>query len=194
MSADLPTHLAGLRRDRVGRPVPYINQWGPAEQTFRVSLRHDPHVDDVAVFYDEDPAGDPDFTRQSMQRQREIMVRGLCQVCAREVPWPDRKIAISPVTMHVIQWRGLDVAVLHEPWLCPDCADYATRHCPALIRRRRDEQLTVLDVASPDNCHFLVSRGWVAGPLRRRTQKRPVAMWVKVLLPSSVLRLKGKTP
>lgn len=187
---NIPEHLAHLPLDRVGRPVPYINAWGIRDDPERITIRYDRNIKQIGVHYADDPDGEPDFAQQNMQRQREIMIRGLCQVCARPVDWPDRSLVLSPVTVQAIDGPdGQRVAAVHEPWLCPICADFALNYCPALIRRQRDDQLSRLAVPSPDMCRLVVSSGWIDGPFEYATKTNPVAMWVKILLPESVLQI-----
>jgi hypothetical protein len=68
------------------------------------------------------------------------------------------------------------------PWLDDRCAEIATKWCPALIRRRREEQLTVVRVRSQREAQMVVSKGWIDGPLEEETRRDPAAMWVKVAL------------
>lgn len=182
---NVPGHLAHLHRDRVGRPVPYINIVGEHDVETRWRIGYDRHVGRIAAFYDDDPAGEPDFFHQSIQRQRECAYLGRCQVCARPVAWPDRRLVISTVSVEAIDLRGQRIAVVTEPWLCPDCADFASRVCPALIRRRHAEDLTVIG-AEERTCRAVISEGWIEGRYEMVTKTYPVGMWVKLYLPARV--------
>lgn len=175
--------LEHLRRDRRGLPVPYINRWG-VEDPARMSIRHDPYAEDRGVFLDDSQETEPDFTRQNMGRQRECMVRGLCQVCARPVPWSRRNLVVASLSIEWIRLDGYtrELPVIVEPWLDDRCAEIAVSWCPALIRRRRDEELTVVKVRSRREVELVVSRGWVEGHLAEETRTEPVAMWIKVAL------------
>jgi hypothetical protein len=146
-------------------------------------IAHDPHVAMPAVYLDDDPDGAPDFTRQNMGRQREAMARGLCQVCWRPIPWARRRIVIANLSVAWIDVDGRQVPAVTEPWLCDRCATFAVEVCPALIRRTRDEQLTVISVTSARDVSYTVSTGWVDGPLEEQTRQTPPAMWVKLILP-----------
>lgn len=177
-----PAHLAHLRTDRAGRPVPYINVWGDHNDVDRLRIAYDRNVHRIGTCYVDDDTAEPNFRQRAPQRQRECVVRGLCQVCARPVAWPDRQLVISSVSVQDVMLYGERTAAVIEPWLCPDCADFATRICPALIRRRRDEDMVVASVTSPDHCQLVISEGWVSGPYEMATKRDPVAMLVKIHL------------
>lgn len=173
--------LSHLRRDRRGLPVPVVNRWGP-ESTDRLYVDYDRWTNSRAVFLDDSEETEPDFTAQNMGRQRHCMAGGLCQVCGRPVPWSRRNLVIAPTSVEWVPLGGRQVPVVFEPWLDDRCAEIATSWCPALIRRRHEEQLTVLPVRSEREAQLVVSTGWVEGPLEAETRAAPVAMWVKVAL------------
>ena len=183
----VPAFLAHLGTDGKGRPVPYVNVWGDAERVDRWTVRHDRVIHGRAMFYADTPSEGPNFFKQSPQRQRECMVRGLCQVCGRFVPWPDRVLVVSSVSTGRVDVGGYGMVVVSEPWLDPGCADVALNVCPALIRRRSVADLTLASVRSQRECELVVSTGWVDGPFEYVTRTWPAAMWVKVhLLAASV--------
>lgn len=169
--------LAHLRRDRRGLPVPYINLWG--EQTLdNTRVAYCPHADRAAEFVDD--VGDiPNFVKQAPQRQRECMVAGLCQVCARPVPWSRRNLVVSGMSVDFVDVAGRRRALVSEPWLDDRCARIATNWCPALIRRCRTEDLAVIAVRSKRDVRLVVSEGCIDGPLAEATRAAPVAMFVK---------------
>lgn len=178
----VPPWLAHLRRDARGLPVPFVNRWGP-EDVSRIAIRDDTTVRGLAVYFDDDDQQVPDFTAQSPQRQRWSMFHGLCQVCGREVPWPRRYLVLSSISVDQIEVEGQQRVALTEPWLDAQCAQLAIEHCPGLIRRRRDEDLSLISVESPRDYELAVSRGWVEGALEDESRRVSPAMWVKVLLP-----------
>lgn len=168
--------------------MPYVNLWGP-EETGRFRLAHDPHVGRRAVFLDDADELVPDFTRQNMGRQRRCMAEGLCQVCGRPVPWSRRFLVLAPLSVEWVEVGGRERPVIHEPWLDERCAAIATGWCPALIRRRRDEELHTVPVRSKLDVELVLSVGRVDGPLAAETAVDPVAMWLKVaLLRHNILR------
>jgi hypothetical protein len=145
--------------------VPYINLWG--EQTLaNTYVEHDPNVHRAAV-YVQDADDGPNFFKQSPQRQRECMVRGLCQVCARPVPWSRRNLVISGVSVEFVTVEGQQRVVVFEPWLDDRCAQIAVKWCPALIRRSSADDLTVVPIRSQREAQLVVSDGWIEGDLER---------------------------
>lgn len=129
---------------------------------------------------------EPDFKAQNMQRQRACMYVGLCQVCGEPVPWPDRLLVYADTSTEVITIGGQPMVAVTEPWLCGPCADYALGTCPALIRRRRGEQLSLIHVTGPKGMTCVVSQGWVDGHLERESKRLLPAMWVKLVIHPTV--------
>lgn len=175
--------LSHLRRDRRGLPVPYVNRWG-LEDTDRLYLAYCPYAGQQGVFLNDANETEPDFTHQNMGRQRECMAAGLCQVCARPVPWSRRNLVVAPNSVEWARVEGVagEVPLVFEPWLDDRCAEIATRWCPALIRRRREEELYVVPVRSQREVRLVASTGWVEGHLQAQTQRSHAAMWIKVAL------------
>lgn len=201
--------LAHLRRDPRGLPIPWINRWG-GETVAATVVRHDPHVGRPGVFHT-DHGAEPDFTRQNIGRQREAMMRGLCQVCGRPCPWSRRNLVVSGATCETVRIEELGntaCTAVSEPWLDDRCAAIATLLCPALIRRRHDEDLHVVAVRGPRDVRLLVSVGYLdpaeladadADPateaaLLAAAGGQPVAMWVKAVLLRQQVTIRDSTP
>jgi hypothetical protein len=185
MTREVPPFLAHLRRDRRGLPVPYINLWG-VESPDRLSVQYDPHVPGPGVYFDDTGQDVPDFTAQNMQRQRECMVDGLCQVCARHVPWSRRYLVVAELSVQRIDLYGKSTIVVTEPWLDERCAQYALETCPALIRRRRDEKLWLVPIRSKLEVVLIVSTGYIDGPDEELSKRLRPAIWVKAALPGKL--------
>jgi hypothetical protein len=177
----LPEHLAHLLRWR-GLPVPYVNRWGADERESDWGIRFDRNVGEIAAYMADQAGGPADFRHQAIQRQRECVWLGMCQVCKRVLDWPDRRLVVSSVSVQTVEVEGHRVPVITEPWLCPDCAEFATAVCPALIRRGRDEDLHVVELGGPADCRIVLSRGWIEGRYEAASRARQVVMWAKVLL------------
>lgn len=178
---DVPEFLSHLRTDRRGLPVPHINRWGP-ERIEAVTIEIDRNIGGAALFLHDDDQTEPDFLRQSFQRQRECMTQGLCQVCARRVPWSRRFLVLSDMSVENITLGAKQTPAVTEPWLDERCARFALEHCPALIRRSRDENLTLMPITSKRQVRFAMSRGYADGPLEGVSRQMQPVMWVKLLL------------
>jgi hypothetical protein len=171
-------HLATWR----GLPVPYVNLIGVGEREADWHIRFDRNLGEIAAYRADHLDEAPDFRHQCIQRQRECVLLGFCQVCKRVVDWPDRQLVVSSVSVETVEVAGRHVPVVTEPWLCPDCAEFATAVCPALIRRHVDEDLHMVPVPAPSDCQIVLSRGWIEGRYEASTRERPVAMWAKIQL------------
>lgn len=179
----IPDFLSHLRVDARGRPVPYVNRWG-AEDVARLAIRHDHHVGGLAIFDDDEHEAEPDFTAQNFQRQRRCVAEGLCQVCARPIPWSRRFLVVSSMSVDFVYVEALrrTVPVVTEPWLDERCAEFALAKCPGLIRRTRADDLTLVPVRREKDAQLIVSRGWVEGHLEAESRETEPAMWCKIAL------------
>lgn len=182
--SQLPEHLQHLRIDLdTGRPVPWIQAWKPTDPS-RLSIGYCEAARGIGAFLLDDPACDlvADFTRVAPQRQRQAMTYGLCQVCARPLDWGIRALPVSTTSIEEIDLHAQKVIVVHEPWLCPDCAYFAGKWCPHLIGRRSNLDLIFVPVASPEDCELVMSNGVVEGAYEAATRESPVALYAKVYL------------
>lgn len=185
----IPDWLSHLRTDRRGLPVPYVNRWGMEENVASLSIAFDPHVGMLGVFNDDSKEDVPNFTAQNMQRQRECVTQGLCQVCRRTVPYSRRCVVISSMSVETITVAGQERAVIFEPWLCSRCAMFAVDRCPALIRRKDTDDLTVFPIKRASDFRITVSQGWIEGPLEQQSRETTPAMWAKIILDPRVVRI-----
>jgi hypothetical protein len=184
----VPPWLSHLPTDRRGLPVPWVNAWGP-EDPSRVRIDRELlpwnwglSIDSWGMFIDDDRDAGPDFTRQEPGRQRRAVLEGLCQVCARPVPWSRRWLVVAGLSVERIEVDGRSVPVVVEPWLCQRCAEFAVTVCPALIRRTREEDLTLVEVTSKRQVEVFMSRGWVEGALEAESRRLRPFMWAKIAL------------
>lgn len=76
-----------------------------------------------------------------------------------------------------------------EPWLDRRCAEFALNVCPALIRRTREERLTLVPITSKRQVQLVVSTGWVEGPLEAESRQVQPAMWAKLALTDVRIRI-----
>lgn len=179
----LPPQLAALPRDRRGLPCPWINIRGNGEDPTRWGMRHDRLARRPGIFFRDDPAGEVDFTKQSPQRQREATMRGLCQVDGAPIVGP-RYLVLADVSVStVVLPDGRRTVTVTEPWLCRSCADFAIRYCPALIRRKRTEHLSLVTVTDPAaDTRIILSTGWIDGPYEAASKAAQPVMWAKISL------------
>lgn len=79
-------------------------------------IKYDSNVGGLALFIDEEGETEPDFKKQAMQRQRECMTVGLCQVCARPVPWSRRHLVLDAgMSIGHVEINGRLTPVVTEP-------------------------------------------------------------------------------
>jgi hypothetical protein len=93
------------------------------------------------------------------------------------------------VPCETIDFAGKPRVAIFEPWLDERCAEIAISWCPALIRRTREEQLTVHPIKSRKEVRLLASNGWVEGPLEAETKANPVVMWCKLIVLNTNIQL-----
>jgi hypothetical protein len=175
-------------RDKHGRPVPYINIWSGEmpEETWRITHDTALNMPGIAVPVAKRGIGEPDFTRQAPDRQRECMLRQWCQICT--TPRAEWLVVSNSVGTRTITYKGAHRLVLTEPWMCKPCADFAIATCPALIRRRHDDDLML---CRPIRFQFGFSQGWIEGPLEAQSQREMPAMWGELHV-SEALDEKGR--
>jgi hypothetical protein len=179
-----PLSFRHCLRDSQGRAVPYVNIWSGElpEETWRMTYDTGLKMLGIAMPVAKRGVGEPDFTRQAPDRQRECMIRRRCQIChvGTQCEW---LVVSNSVGSRTIMYEGKKTLVLTEPWMCKPCADYAISTCPALIRRRRDDDLIL---CKPIRYRLGYSQGWVEGPLQERSQREMPAMWAEVHVTEAV--------
>lgn len=176
----IPGHLQDRPRWN-NLPVPYINAVGVELDEQQWTPKWDNNVRQPAWFTAPNPArfGPADFTKQCLQRQREVTVRGLCQVCAHPVPHDRRLLLLfdgsyqqAMLDGYSLTANGRPIVAVSEPWICHRCLPYVLTTCPG-VRRRRDEA----QVWELTRWEVILSTGW------HDTHGRSVvaAMWAKVV-------------
>jgi hypothetical protein len=140
MSA-IPSHLAH-RPVWHGMPVPYINVWGDERDEHKTVPMLDPVIGQLCWFnapLQLPETGEPDLGQQSLQRQRRVVIEGLCQVCGRPLPLGPRWLIAGRGTYERIEWNGRPVGVMTEPWLCVPCLRFTRVTCPGIRRALRED-------------------------------------------------------
>ena len=111
-------------------PVPYAAAWSAESRTFIASC---PWARCAAICQEEARGqGKPMFGTPHFGRQREVIVRGLCDLCARPLR-NTTKVSLSHARARMNGAKALDVLQV-EPLLHRDCAAESVRHCPSLKR------------------------------------------------------------
>jgi hypothetical protein len=138
MPPPIPERLSHLHTWK-GMAVPRVNAWGGEIEDAEV--RYDPAIGKDGVFaIGTEGEGRPFLAKQCPQRQRQIMVEGLCQVCGRKLAPGARWLVLSrqsTVTTTDVKDLG-EQHLVTEPWLCSPCLPYMLEACPG-IRHRIDE-------------------------------------------------------
>ena len=111
--------------------VPWTVSWSAEERQF---LAECPHFSSgIALCQDSAPGeGKPQFGKPHSDRQREAIVRGLCDLCGKPLKL-STKVSLSharPVLHGAEGWAILQV----EPLLHRSCAAESMRWCPSLKR------------------------------------------------------------
>jgi hypothetical protein len=120
-------------------PVPYSVLWSGEEPP---TIGRDPNIPGVlAVCNAIAPgAGRPLFGKPHMQRHREVIIDGLCDVCGKTLRGRT-KVSLSHAHPR-IGAEGLCVMQV-EPLLHKECAALSLLHCPSLKRDIRAGALNV---------------------------------------------------
>lgn len=173
MTTTIPAHLSHLPTWH-GLPVPYINCWGDEVDDHQWTMGYDPNVGQQAWFTGPARGGGAFLAKQCLQRQREIAVHGLCQVCRREIT-KDRWLMVWAENATTLVEHGDRATIMcEEPWLCTRCVPVVLNICPGIKKRDRTVGLRVVRV---HHHRLLVSNGWhdSFGP------EILAAMWVKIV-------------
>lgn len=191
----IPSHLSHLRVWH-GYPVPIVNCWTEEAEDWRWYMDVDRNlppdcVSRYGIFTQGEPGvGDALLAKQCPQRQRKIMIRGLCQVCGVELK-NRRYLAISTrSTVHPIEVDEISgpKPATAEPPLCKRCAAFAVKVCPGLIRRRREDDLIV---GRLHDFRLVTVSGYMEGPEEQAQIAAGCILWVK-LMPLDVRDERGR--
>lgn len=175
----VPEFLTHLRTDQRGVPVPYVNRWGEIADD-RVGVETDRHVSKAAaVFLYDEGQQEPSFVHMSPQRQRECMARGLCQICARQVPWSRRFLVVTGHNVDNVLMNRVVTPSVNDPWVDERCAVWARDNCPELLRVPEGASIELVPITSKRQVQFSVYRGYADGPLEGVDQAIQPILWVQ---------------
>jgi len=124
-------------------PVPYTVSWSGEDRIF---LERCPHAGgSLAICQEVRPGvGKPKFGAPHMNRQREAVVRGLCDLCGK--PLKTRtKVSLSHARSRTHAAEPLDVLQV-EPLLHRECALISASYCPSLKRDIRNGTVEIRQV------------------------------------------------
>lgn len=123
-------------------PVPYTVSWTEEQETF---LALCPYAKATALC---NPVargiGKPKFGAPHMQRQREVIAKGLCDLCGKPLA-ARTKVSLSQAHSVAHAARFGDVLQV-EPLLHRECARISMAHCPSLKRQATDGTLHIRQV------------------------------------------------
>lgn len=127
-----------------GVPVPYVASWSAEEPIF---LDRCPHARATAICQLQNRGvGKPLFGRPHMNRQREAIALGLCDLCGKSLR-NRTKVSLSHARSRMNGAKALDVLQV-EPMLHRECALISAKHCPSLRRDIRNGSMEVRQVSN----------------------------------------------
>lgn len=153
----MPPQIGARPRTARGLPVPYVAAW-TGEAPF--TLRPCPFAGGRVALVETGRrfTGTPVLGEMNVTRQREVIHRGLCQVCARPLAAGVRWLA------SLFENDTPLGPTVREPWACASCLAFALCVCPRLVgQRRHADGLFVLAVTRYEVGHRPVASGGVAG-------------------------------
>lgn len=123
-------------------PVPYTVSWSTEKRMF---IDRCPHAGRTAICQEERRGeGKPEFKNPHACRQREVIAKELCDLCARPLRLAT-KVSLSKARPRGNAATYGDV-LQTEPLLHRECAAISMKHCPALRRDIRDGSLEIRQV------------------------------------------------
>lgn len=132
-------------------PVPFTASWTSEERLF---LGECPHARRIAICQDVSPGvGKPCFGKPHMQRQREAIALGLCDLCGKSLK-SRTKVSLSHARPRANGAAALDILQV-EPLLHRECARESLNHCPSLRRDIKRGTLVVRQVTA-SRCQFAI--------------------------------------
>lgn len=127
-------------------PVPYSAAW-TEENTFTIGYCPYAGGSDALNQIDAPAQGRPTFATPHMNRQRESLFKGLCDICACSMR-NRTKVSMSEERWTDVQ--GVKMPLVVEPLCCRVCARIALAQCPHLKRRIADREIIIRQVYKYD--------------------------------------------
>lgn len=127
-----------------GVPVPYTASWS-AEEHFWVARFPEVAGKPLGIMQSVDRgSGKPQFGKPHAVRQRQVIAKGLCDLCAGALAGRT-KVSLSHARAQPHGHKIGDILQV-EPLLHKECAAVSMKHCPALRRDIQDGSLMVRHV------------------------------------------------
>lgn len=137
-----------------GVPVPYTAAWSAEMEPGALFLDTCPYAGAPAIRQlHARGQGKPRFGSPHMERQREAIALGLCDLCARPLK-ARTKVSLSRARPVLHAASPGDILQV-EPLLHKECAAESVRHCPSLKAQLRDGVLHIRQVARW-RCQFAI--------------------------------------
>lgn len=128
-----------------GVPVPYTASWSAEEAPGMIYLGTCPHAKRLAIRQRHARGqGKPRFGAPHMDRQREVITLGLCDLCGRSLK-ARTKVSLSQARPQAHAAKFGDILQV-EPLLHRECAARSMGHCPSLKRQLQDGELNIRQV------------------------------------------------
>lgn len=128
-----------------GVPVPYTASWTAEDAPMMIYLGVCPHARRTAIRQRHARGqGKPRFGTPHMDRQREVISLGLCDLCGKPLKARTR-VSLSQARPQAHAATFGDILQV-EPLLHKECAAESIRHCPSLRRQLRDGLLNIRQV------------------------------------------------
>ncbi len=158
-----------------GIPVPHTASW-TAEETFHIGRC--PHAKMRAIMQAEAQGqGKPRFSKPHAQRQRQAVINGLCDLCAKSLKLRTT-VSLSHARVRLDGATGPCIMQV-EPLLHRECAAISVKHCTAL---RRDIAAGTLAVRQVSRYQVQIARMSKAYGLEIAGQAVEAAGHAKVIL------------
>lgn len=128
-----------------GVPVPYTASWTAEEAPGMIYLGECPHARRLAIRQKHARGdGKPRFGAPHMDRQREVIALGLCDLCGKPLKARTR-VSLSQARPQAHAASFGDILQV-EPLLHKECAAESIKHCPSLRRQLLDGELNIRQV------------------------------------------------
>lgn len=122
--------------------VPYTTMWSGEDKLWVGTC---PLTGEVSVLQNSNiGAGKPVFAKPHMNRQREAVIKGLCDICGKPLK-NKTKVSLSDARPRINAFEPLDV-LQFEPLVHKHCAQIAIEQCPHLQAKLKSGETFIRQV------------------------------------------------